>query len=235
MPGEKLSAAGASKAPKTPPARTTRESELPSESEIGSQQDASAQGKFPWWKNSAIAVPSIIGIVSIIVSAYLALHPRAAPQVDNATLCRQQHPDAREVAIGQGAGSRRQFAGCVWPPLPGIDSSGYWTVQVQDIEIPGSYAAQKFTTAQVFTTSCFALTLDYVFDSQGTVAHSRFSVDTGHTVSGYDGQYVNIYTELDHPPGGILPAQDTNLTVLINSRYQLQRVRCTDSTGAPPS
>lgn len=53
---------------------------------------------------------------------------------------------------------------------------------MQDFEIAGSSAADKFTTVQVFTTSCFALTLDYVFDSQGTVAHSRFTVDTMQTV-----------------------------------------------------
>jgi hypothetical protein len=234
MPGEKHAAAGASKSPK-PPAPTTRESEPSSGSKMGSPEDGSSQVKSPWWKNSAIVVPSAIGTVGIIVSAFLALHPRAAPEVDNATLCRQQHPDAREVAIDQDAESRHEFAGCVWPPLAGTDSDGYWTVQVQDIEIPGSYAAQKFTTAEVFTTSCFALTLDYVFDSQGTVAHSRFSADTTQTVSGYDGQYVNMYEEVADPPDAVVHAQSTHLIVLINSRYQLQRVRCADSTGAPSS
>jgi hypothetical protein len=230
MPGEQPSAAGASQPDETP-AAGTRESE----SRPGSHADESSHGKSPWWKNPAILVPSIIAVVGILITAYLALHPRAAPQVDNATLCRQHHADAREVAPDKEAGLRRQFAGCVWPPVSGADSSGYWTAQVEDFEIPGSYAAQKFTTAQVFTTSCFALTLDYVFDSQGTVAHSRFSVDTTQTVAGYDGQYVNIYSEVNDAPDAVVQAQRTHLVVLINSRYQLQRVRCTDSTGAPPS
>ncbi len=192
--------------------------------------------KSPWWNNPTVVVPAIIGIIGILISAYLSLHPRAAPDVDNATLCRQEHPDAREVAIDDEVGGPgRLFAGCVWPPIPGTDSSGYWTARVQDVEIPGSYAAQKFTTIQVFTTSCFALTLDYVFDSQGTVAHSRFTVDTTQTVSGYDGQYVNLYGEVVDPPQALLQAQSTPLVVLNKARYVVQRGRCTDSTGAPPS
>jgi hypothetical protein len=233
MPGEQPSAAGASQAPE--PSRTPPESEQSSESRTTSPQGESSHTKSPWWKNPAIVVPAIIGIIGILISAYVSFHPHAAPAVDNAALCRQQHPDAREVAVGAETGPRHLFAGCVWPPIPGTDSSGYWTVQVQDYEIPGSYAAQKFTTIEVFTTSCFALTLDYVFDSQGTVAHSRFTVDTTQTVSGYDGQYVNLYSEVADPPEAVVQAQSTHLIVLINSRYMLQRVRCTDSSGAPPS
>ncbi|GIJ24852.1 hypothetical protein Vqi01_00140 [Micromonospora qiuiae] len=183
----------------------------------------------PWWKNPAIAVPAIIGIIGVVVSAYLALNPRAAPEVDNATLCREKHSDAREVPVEAEGQSPSRFSGCVWPPVLGADPDGYWTVQVREFEIPGSYAAQKFTTIQVFSTSCFALTLDYRFLSQGTVAHSRFTVDTVQTVSGYDGQVLNLYAEVPDPPQEVLQAQDTHLIVLINSRYTLHRVRCTDS------
>jgi hypothetical protein len=188
-----------------------------------------------WWKNPAIVIPTVLGIIGLLVSTYLSLHPSAAPAVDPATRCREEHPNAREVATDAGTGSQHLFAGCVWPPIPGSDASGYWTVRVQDIEIPGSSAAEEFTTIQVFTTSCFALTLDYIFDSQGTVAHSRFTVDTVQTVSGYDGQSVNLYSEVPDPPGAVVRAQGTHLIVLINLRYTLQRVRCTDSSGAPAS
>ncbi|WP_189049828.1 hypothetical protein [Micromonospora sonchi] len=217
MSEEQPSAAGAPPAAASPPEQKASDPEQAEES--------------PWWKNAAIVVPAIIGIIGVVVSAYLALNPRAAPEVDNATLCRQKHPDAKEVPVEVEARSPSRFSGCVWPPVLGADPDGYWTVQVQDFEIPGSYAAQKFTAIQVFSTSCFALTLDYRFFSQGTAAHSRFTVDTVQTVSGYDGEVVNLYAEVPNPPHEVLQAQDTHLIVLINSRYTLHRVRCTDSGG----
>ena len=187
-----------------------------------------------WWTDPAIVVPAAIAVIGIFVGIYFSLRPRAALDVDNATRCRENHPDATELSIDLG-GSRHLFAGCVWPPIPGTDSSGYWTVQVEDFEIPGSYTAQKFTTMQVFITKCYALNLDYIFDSQGMVAHSRFTVDTRQTVSAYDGQAVNLYGEVANPPRAVVDALGTHLIVLSNLRYTLLRVRCADSSKAPPS
>lgn len=231
MPGERPSAREPER-PTEPPSTGPPHGKKAPRAVAGASQAESPRQRSRWWSNPAIVISAIIGVIGICISAYLSLHPHAAPAVDSAAACREKHPDARETPI-PGKGGSTHFTGCTWPPVIGADSSGYWALKVQDYEIPGSYAARKFTTIEVFITSCFALTLDYQFDSQGTVAHSRFTVDTTQTVSGYDGQYVNIYGEVPDPPQDVVRAQSTHLIVLINSRYSLRRVRCSDLSGAP--
>jgi hypothetical protein len=91
--------------------------------------------------------------------------------------------------------------------------------------IAGAYAAKQFDYVEVFTTSCRALSLDYQFNDQLTVAHIRFTVETSQTVSGYNGTPVNLLAG-GSVPNAVEQANGTHLVVLYNSRYILQRVEC---------
>src|ERR1035437_690366 len=137
-----------------------------------------------WWTNPTIAVPSAIAIAGLLVSAYFALSPRSAPLTDPLAECQKQNPQAKGTAVTstpmtpKGVGESSSFEGCVSTPIPGTDRAGHWIVGVRDYVIPGSFAAQNFTDVQVFDTSCVALALDYQFNSQETISHSRFTVET---------------------------------------------------------
>jgi len=134
----------------------------------------------------------------------------------------------------KGTGDSYRFEGCVSTRLPGADRAGHWTVGVRDFVLPGSFAAQEFTDVQVFDTSCVALALDYQFSSQETTSHSRFTVETTQTISGYDGKPVNLTAAGPHVPRVVEASQGSHLLILVNSRYQLQRVACVDLPNPPP-
>ena len=59
----------------------------------------------------------------------------------------------QQVAGGAGRGTSSTFQGCVWPPVPGSDISGFWEVRVRDFVIPNSFDAKKFTDIQIFDTT----------------------------------------------------------------------------------
>jgi len=194
----------------------------------------------PWWRNAAIMVPTVVALLGVLVTAYFAFSPRAAPAQDPLGACRVSHPAAGDTATSTTAmtpastGTSSTFQGCVWPPVPGSDISGFWEVRVRDFVIPNSFDAEQFTDVQIFDTTCPALSLDYQFNSQQTVSHSRFTVETAQTVSGYDGKPVNLSAPAQPVPRAVVDAQGSKLLVLINNRYRLQRVRCSD-LGQPSS
>jgi hypothetical protein len=200
-----------------------------------------SSSKTSWWSNPTIMVPAAIGVLGLLVTLYLGLSPRSAPTKDPLAECQRHNPQALDTALSTeamtpaGTGETSRFEGCVWPPRTGTDKTGHWVIQVSDYTIPGSYAAQQFTDVQIFDTSCVALTLDYQFSSQQTTAHSRFTVETTQTVSGYTGQPVNLGITEQPPPRPVVEAQGSHLLVLINSRYELKRVKCVDLPNPPPA
>jgi hypothetical protein len=124
-------------------------------------------------------VPAVLALVGLLVSVYFGLAPRSASQGDPLASCQRRFPATQDAPLNATTvnsaetGVSPQFEGCAWPPLAGTDRSGHWTVRVLAFQIPGSYAAERFTTAEVFDTSCQALALDYQFVSQGTSVHER--------------------------------------------------------------
>jgi hypothetical protein len=96
---------------------------------------------------------------------------------------------------------------------------------VTNYPIAGAYAAEKYDYVEVFTTPCRALSLDYQYNDQLTVAHIRFTVETSQTVSGYNGTPENLLAG-GSVPNAVVQANGTHLIVLYNSRYILQTVEC---------
>jgi hypothetical protein len=199
------------------------ESPLTQGGRAGSGQQADSSH---WWTNPTITIPSLLAVVGIIVSLYFALYPRSPQTVNHLAACEQSHPHSTGTAIGLSQiGGVTRFQGCLWPAITGTDSSGFWTVGVQDYPIAGTAAANQFNYVAVFTTACQALSLDYQFNDQLTVAHSRFTVETSQTVSGYNGSPVNLLTG-GSVPVAVVRADGAHLIVLYNSRYVLKHVEC---------
>lgn len=181
-----------------------------------------------WWTNPAIAVPAVLAVIGIVITTFFALYPRSPKPVDNLADCQRAHPGALGLAAASSTaplGTTTTIEGCVWPPVTGTDSSGFWTAGVTDYPIAGSSAASQYDYVAVFTTSCQALSLDYQFNDQLTVAHKRFTVETSQTVSGYDGTPVNLLAG-GSVPDAVTQAEGTHLIVLYNSRYILQHFDC---------
>jgi hypothetical protein len=181
-----------------------------------------------WWTNPAITVPSILAVIGIVVSAFFALYPRSPQTVNHFAECQQAHPHAVGSAVASSKarlGTTTIIAGCLWPPITGTDSGGFWAAGVTVYPIAGAFAAEQYDYVEVFTTSCQALSLDYQFNNQLTVEHERFTVETSQTVSGYTGNPVNLLAG-GGVPNAVEAASGTHLIVLFNGRYVLQHVEC---------
>ena len=212
----------------TPPGSKDGGSQRSSAGSNGADKSAHRE-KGRWWANPAIIIPAVLTLLTLIGSTFFALYPRSPQPVNHLADCRQAHPHASGSAVDASKarlGATAQIEGCLWPPISGTNSSGFWTVGMTVYPIAGAYAAKRYDYVAVFTTSCQALALDWQYNDQLTVAHTRFTVETSQTVSGYNGNPVNLLAG-GNVPAAVERAEGTHLIVLFNGRYVLYHVECT--------
>ncbi|MBP3037345.1 hypothetical protein J2M53_13935 [Arthrobacter sp. zg-ZUI100] len=163
------------------------------------------------------------------------------PPPDPLVQCRERHPEADGVPKAdaeqgqEGGAGAYTVQGCAQPGIPGAADDGLWQVKVATHRIPDTSLLDPYNQVEVFSTDCPALGLSYFWSKMDRTNKTRHVVQDGTTVSGHDGSSVSV-------AGHGIPTEVQDqalsgkyLTVLNNSRNELESVSCEPMTAVAPA
>jgi hypothetical protein len=140
--------------------------------------------------------------------------------------CIVDHGLAKSVEGTEVVKGRFLFRACEWPPPPGSGSDGFTEITVSRIDGPGESEAEGMTFADVFTTSCTDLKIEYLFNNMGTfVREQPVFLSKGEVRRVEGGSIWFPRTELE--ASIYTPGRDEAI-VLSAARYSLDVARCVD-------
>lgn len=184
--------------------------------------------------NGTLAVlASLATIFGIIVVVYGLISPAPTTPEEHVAACRAEHnAQGRLEAGGRSTGDSPPsgpepvwiYPRCTWPAYPGVESDGYYEVQMTAISIPNTSGADAYTEINILSGPCATFRVQYRLHYQGLTRENE-PVEVG------SGQLVDMegIAENIGPYENLLPpAALDGVSILSHYYFLLVDVSCVE-------